>query len=151
MAVVGVACKDGAILAVEKPEETKMMLPGSNRRIFTVAKHVGMAVPGKLPDGRQMVSRAQQEAENYKRFYGTTIPTKVLSDRLANYCHAFSLYWHLRPLGSAALTASYDDQGTSRERERERESTRFNPFALFFPLSNQFLIPFRFPLTFTFA
>jgi len=111
VAVVGVACKDGAILAVEKPEETKMMLPGSNRRIFTVAKHVGMAVPGKLPDGRQMVSRAQQEAENYKRFYGTTIPTKVLSDRLANYCHAFSLYWHLRPLGSAALTASYDDQG----------------------------------------
>mmetsp|Transcript_18077 Transcript_18077/g.37268 ORF Transcript_18077/g.37268 Transcript_18077/m.37268 type:complete len:256 (-) Transcript_18077:1106-1873(-) len=108
---VGVACKDGAILAVEKPEETKMMLPGSNRRIFTVAKHVGMAVPGKLPDGRQIVSRAQQECENYKRFYGNTIPTKVLSDRLANYCHAFSLYWHLRPLGSAALTASYDDNG----------------------------------------
>jgi 20S proteasome subunit alpha 7 len=110
-AVVGVCCKDGAVLAVEKPEETKMMLPGSNRRIFTVAKHVGMAVPGKLPDGRQIVSRAQSECEGYKRFYGTTIPTKVLCDRLANFCHVFSLYWHLRPLGSAALTASFDDQG----------------------------------------
>ena len=52
---VGVCCKDGAILAVEKPEETKMMLPQSNRRIFTVSRHCGMAVPGKLPDGRQIV------------------------------------------------------------------------------------------------
>jgi len=108
---VGVCCKDGAILAVEKPEETKMMIAGSNRRIFTVARHCGMAVPGQLPDGRQIVSRAQQEAENYKRFYGETIPTKVLCDRLANFCHLFSLYWSLRPLGSAALTASYDDEG----------------------------------------
>ncbi|WZN58759.1 subunit alpha type-3 of proteasome [Chloropicon roscoffensis] len=108
---VGVCCKDGAILAVEKPEETKMMLPQSNRRIFTVSRHCGMAVPGKLPDGRQIVSRAHQEAEQYKRFYGETIPTKVLCDRLANFCHVFSLYWSLRPLGSAALTASFDDQG----------------------------------------
>ena len=57
------------------------------------------------------MSRAQQEAEQYKRFYGETIPTKVLCDRLANFCHVFSLYWSLRPLGSAALTASFDDQG----------------------------------------
>ena len=109
--VVGVCCKDGAILAVEKAVESKMVLPKSNRRIFTVDKHVGAAVCGNLPDGRQIVSRAQAEAENYKRFYGLPIPTRVVCDRLANFCHLFSLYWSLRPLGSAAMVAAFDDAG----------------------------------------
>jgi len=113
---VGVCCKDGAILVVEKPIESKMMISSSNKRIFTVDKHIGMAVAGKLPDGRQLVSRAQSEAESYKKFYGVTMPCRVMCDRLANFCHVFSLYWHLRPLGSGDTT--------------QHNTTRTNPIQL---------------------
>nr|XP_009592267.1 proteasome subunit alpha type-3-like [Nicotiana tomentosiformis]XP_016453646.1 PREDICTED: proteasome subunit alpha type-3-like [Nicotiana tabacum] len=40
--VVGIKCKDGIILGVEKLIASKMMLPGSNRRIHSVHRHSGM-------------------------------------------------------------------------------------------------------------
>uniref|UniRef100_M1AAS8 Proteasome subunit alpha type n=1 Tax=Solanum tuberosum TaxID=4113 RepID=M1AAS8_SOLTU len=40
--VVGIKCKDGIVLGVEKLIASKMMLPGSNRRIHSVHRHSGM-------------------------------------------------------------------------------------------------------------
>ena len=60
---------------------------------------------------KQIVNRARAEAANYKRFYGSLIPAKILSDRVASYTHLFSLYWALRPFGAAILLACYDLDG----------------------------------------
>ncbi|PHT63475.1 Proteasome subunit alpha type-3 [Capsicum annuum] len=46
--VVGIKCKDGIVLGVEKLIASKMMLPGSNRRIHSVHRHSGMGHPGVL-------------------------------------------------------------------------------------------------------
>ncbi|CAL5425640.1 unnamed protein product [Camellia sinensis] len=40
--VVGIKCKDGIVMGVEKLIASKMMLPGSNRRIHSVHRHSGM-------------------------------------------------------------------------------------------------------------
>lgn len=40
--VVGICCKDGVVLGVEKLIEMKMMEEGTNQRIFNIDKHVGM-------------------------------------------------------------------------------------------------------------
>jgi hypothetical protein len=40
--VVGIKCKDGVVLGVEKLIPSKMLLEGSNRRIHAVHKHAGM-------------------------------------------------------------------------------------------------------------
>ncbi|KAK4346123.1 hypothetical protein RND71_036299 [Anisodus tanguticus] len=42
--VVGIKCKDGIVLGVEKLIPSKMMLPGSNRRIHSVHHHSGMGL-----------------------------------------------------------------------------------------------------------
>ncbi|GMP91628.1 hypothetical protein CsSME_00042240 [Camellia sinensis var. sinensis] len=68
--VIGIKCKDGIVLGVEKLIESKMMLPGSNRRIHAVHRHSGMAVAGLAADGRQIVARAKSEATNYERPFG---------------------------------------------------------------------------------
>lgn len=109
--VIGLKCKDGVVLAVEKLILSKLLVEGSNKRIYNVDQHVGAAVAGLPPDGRQVVNRACDEAANYKRFYGESITGDVLCERVASYLHMFNLYWHFRPYGTAVLLASHDKNG----------------------------------------
>jgi 20S proteasome subunit alpha 7 len=39
---IGLKCKDGVVLAVEKLVTSKLLVPGSNRRIFNVDLHAGL-------------------------------------------------------------------------------------------------------------
>jgi len=107
---LGIKCSDGVILCVEKPLMNKMLLPNSSRRIHTVDTHSGVAITGFVSDGRQIVSRAREEAMNYYETYGSKIPPTVLSDRVGTYVHYFTLHGSLRPFGACALIASYDPE-----------------------------------------
>eukprot|EP00249_Psilotum_nudum_P005537 c18979_g1_i1 orf=343-924(+) len=109
--VIGIKCKDGVILGVEKLIASKMLLEGSNRRIHSVHRHAGMAVAGLAADGRQVMSRAREEARSYQNFYGEGIPIKDLCERVASYVHLCTLYWWLRPFGSSAILGGYDRDG----------------------------------------
>ena len=106
--MIGLRCKDGVVLAVEKLIISKLLVEGSNRRIYNVDRHAGVATAGLAPDGRSVVNRACDEASNYKKFYGESIPGHVLCDRVANYVHMFNLYWSFRPYGSTLLVGTYD-------------------------------------------
>jgi 20S proteasome alpha/beta subunit len=39
---IGMRVKDGVVLAVEKLVTSKLLLPGANRRIQTVDRHMGL-------------------------------------------------------------------------------------------------------------
>lgn len=106
--VIGLRCKDGVVLAVEKLVISKLLVEGSNKRIFNVDKHAGVATAGLAPDGRMIASRASEECAGYKKFYGEPIPGHVLCDRVAGYVHMFSLYWAFRPYGATLLIGTYD-------------------------------------------
>jgi 20S proteasome subunit alpha 7 len=108
---VGIKCKDGVVLGVEKTIVSKMLVEGSNRRTYAVDRHAGVAVAGLAADGRQAVNRSISEAQQYKSFYGDSIPGQVLADRLAAFIHVFTLYWYVRPMGTALLLAAVDKQG----------------------------------------
>jgi 20S proteasome subunit alpha 7 len=107
---LGLKCRDGVVLCVEKPMLNKMLLSSSNRRIHSVDSHSGVAITGFVSDGRQIVNRAREECASYLENYGTKIPPKVLGDRLAAYVHYFTLHGSLRPFGTSALVASYDPE-----------------------------------------
>uniref|UniRef100_A0A7S0WL28 Proteasome subunit alpha type-3 n=1 Tax=Chlamydomonas leiostraca TaxID=1034604 RepID=A0A7S0WL28_9CHLO len=109
--VVGLKCKDGVVLGVEKVVVSKLLVENSNRRVYNVDRHAGAAVAGLAPDGRMIVNRAMDEATNYKSFYGEPIPGHVLAERIASYVHLFNLYWSFRPFGSTLLLAAHDKSG----------------------------------------
>lgn len=109
--VVALRCKDGVAFAVEKIITSRLYEAGSNKRIFNVDKHIGMAVAGLLADARQLLSVARDEAKQYKYDYGVSIPVKYLADRLAMYMHAYTLYGAIRPFGAYILLASYESDG----------------------------------------
>ncbi|CAN1346512.1 Proteasome subunit alpha type-3 [Linum perenne] len=89
--VVGIKCKDGIVMGVEKLIASKMMLPGSNRRIHSVHRHSGVVLRCSV--------------------YGEPIPVKELADRVASYVHLCTLYWWLRPFGCGVILGGYDRDG----------------------------------------
>jgi len=105
---VGVKCKDGVILGVEKLVPAKMLVEGSGRRVAAVDEHVGAATAGLAPDGRTLVARARDEARAAKSSLGEPLPPSMLADRMGAYMHLFTVYWYLRPFGAAVLLAGWD-------------------------------------------
>ena len=52
---MGVVCKDGIILGTEKIVLQKMMVSGTDKRLYSVTKSIGSVVNGIIPDGRAMM------------------------------------------------------------------------------------------------
>ncbi|XP_065214412.1 proteasome subunit alpha type-3 [Planococcus citri] len=100
--------KDGVVFAVEKLVTSKLYEPGTNKRLFTVDRHVGMAVAGLIADARQLAETARSEAASYRSQYGNPIPLKYLNDRVSMYVHAYTLYSAVRPFGSSLIIGTYD-------------------------------------------
>lgn len=77
--VIGIKCSDGILLAVEKLVQTKLLVPGSNKRIYTVDYHAGVASAGLVADGKHLAGRAREEAIAFRDTYRYKSPVKVRS------------------------------------------------------------------------
>ena len=108
---IGICCKDGVVLAVEKILTSRMLESFSNNRIHNVDRQAGICVCGMLPDGKNIVVRARGEAENSRSMFATPILGSVLASRVAEYMHIFTTYFFFRPFGCSVLIASYSDDG----------------------------------------
>lgn len=109
--VIGLRGKDGVVFAVEKLVTSKLYEQGANKRIFSIDKHVGMAMAGLLADARQLAEIARTEASNYRSQYGNSIPLKYLNERVSMYMHAYTLYSAVRPFGCSIILGSYEADG----------------------------------------
>ena len=106
--VLGIIFKDGIVLISEKIKQSRAIVSGSNPTIYSVAPHIGMAICGLLPDGRNIVSRAKLESSNYLKNYGIPISGQILCERLSTYVHAHTCHWGARPFGCCVFVSSYD-------------------------------------------
>ncbi|GMH57991.1 hypothetical protein TrRE_jg1412, partial [Triparma retinervis] len=106
---VGLKVSNGVVLVTEKLLNSKMLVPGSSRRLHGLDRHAGCSVTGLVSDGRQLVNRGRSEASNYLDTYGIRSPPSVLCDRLASFAHYFTLHGALRPFGATTMVAAYDE------------------------------------------
>merc|ERR1719329_1347410 len=67
-----------------------------------------MVIAGMSTDGRQLVARGRQESSNYKNAYAEEMPSHMLAERIGLFVHAYTLYWSIRPFGSAVLLGQVD-------------------------------------------
>jgi 20S proteasome subunit alpha 7 len=107
--VIAIKTKTGVVIAVEKLVQSKLLVPGSNRRIFSVDKHIGVASAGLIADGKHIATRARTEAESHLDNYKFPVPVKTLAERLAYYVQAYTLYSSVRPFGVSAILAGIDE------------------------------------------
>lgn len=61
----GIVCKDGIILGTEKIVVNKMLIPGTDKRLYSIDVHTGGVINGLTPDGRSVIQRAREEAQQY--------------------------------------------------------------------------------------
>ena len=47
---IGLKCKDGIVLAVERLVHSKLLVPGANRRIQTIDRHIGVVCTDPIQD-----------------------------------------------------------------------------------------------------
>ncbi|CCJ29031.1 unnamed protein product [Pneumocystis jirovecii] len=106
---LGIKVKDGVVLAVEHLIQSKLLIPGSNKRIYTVDEHIGVAIAGLNTDGKHFIDRAREEARNWRDIYRTPILSSSLTDRMANYMQLYTLYSSVRPFGTSCIIASIED------------------------------------------
>jgi len=107
---IGIRCRDGVVLAVEKVITSKLLKPGANRRIATVDRHIGVAYSGMVPDGRHFVDRARDEAREWRASFKMPIGTAELSSRMAGYLQIYTLYQSVRPFGITAIVGGFDGE-----------------------------------------
>jgi len=108
---IGLRVKGGVVLAVEKLVHSKLLVPGANRRIQTIDKHVGMATSGLLADGRHIANRGRDEAVSYREVYNSPPPLKIIVDRLGLYAQAYTVYSSVRPFGLSTILGAVDKDG----------------------------------------
>lgn len=108
---IGICCKDGVVVGVEKILQYRMLEKNSDSRVFAVDRQAGIAVCGVLPDGKSVVERAREEAAQMRNVFGIPLSGKELSTRVGSFMHLFTCYGGLRPFGCTALLASFGDDG----------------------------------------
>ena len=64
-----------------------------------------------MADARSVVEIARDESANYRSQKGGNIPVKHITDRVAMYVHAYTLYFSVRPFGCSVLLGSYEKDG----------------------------------------
>ncbi|CAI0541908.1 unnamed protein product [Linum tenue] len=122
--VVGIKCKDGIVMGLEKPTCRKMMLsdavhrgagmglemPACRKMMLSDAVHrgAGMAVAGLGADVGAIFTRVKSEAVRYEKVYREPIPVKELAERVAGYVHFTTLHWWGRPFGSGVILGGYN-------------------------------------------
>lgn len=112
---IGVKCKDGIVMGVEKLLTSKMLVEGSNRRVYSVDDHIGVAITGLQADGRVLVKRAADECRAWRQNFGEPISPRMLAERMANFYHLFTSYWSYRPYGATLMIAGYDIEAGEHE------------------------------------
>jgi len=116
---IGFVCADGVVLAVEKLLHSKLLVPGTSRRVHAVDEHIGIAAAGLVTDARKLVKQARKEAADWRTYYNEPIPPKVLSERVAAFTQMYTLYYSLRPFGCSLLIASSVDVVDSSDSSSE--------------------------------
>ena len=108
--ILGVITSDGVIMATEKIRHNPLLVEDGNRRIFNVTESIGLMICGRVPDGKDCLRRAREEAKSYRNNFGIEIALKTLVERLANYIHAHTIYNAYRPYGSSVVLSGYNSQ-----------------------------------------
>ena len=106
---MGVVCKDGIIMGTEKIVHSKMMVSGTDKRIYNITKQIGSVFNGIVPDGRAIMYRAREEAAQYEQNFGIKIPGNMLAERIALQFQMKTTYSSQRPFGTSIVLATHDN------------------------------------------
>ena len=109
---IGVASKEGVIMAVEEKPRT-LQSTDVTQKIFQVDYHIGVAAAGYIPDARVQVDSARFFSQGNRMTYDESVEVATVAKHLADQAHQFTQYGGVRPNGVSMIIAGVDQKGES--------------------------------------
>ena len=111
--VVAACVDEGVVFIVEKPIPSKLMVPTTNLRIFTIDDSIGIAISGILADAHELVHTARKICENYRSLTLQKATVRYLANELGHWMLQHTLSDIYRPYGVSVCIGGVDDDGKS--------------------------------------
>ncbi len=105
---IGIKCKDGVILAVDRRVTSKLIEVCSIEKIFQIDDHIMAATSGLVADARVLIDRARVESQINKITYGEPITVEALAKKICDIKQAYTQHGGARPFGISLLIAGID-------------------------------------------
>ncbi|RLF13218.1 MAG: proteasome endopeptidase complex, archaeal, alpha subunit [Thermoprotei archaeon] len=108
---LGIKCKDGVVVAVEKKRISPLVDPDTMEKIWKIDDHVGIAYAGLASDGRVLIDRARIEAQIHRMIYDEPIDVEVLTRKISDLKQLYTQHAGVRPFGVSFIIAGVDRFG----------------------------------------
>jgi proteasome alpha subunit len=109
---IGLACKGGAVLAVEERPFSILQDMNVAQKLFQIDEHVGAAVAGLMGDARILVDQARIYAQANRLTYDEPVDIEVLSKRVGDIAQLYTQHAGVRPFGASIIFAGIDKTGS---------------------------------------
>jgi len=119
---VGIKCREGVVLIVDKRVATRLLEPSSIEKIFKIDEHIGVASSGLVGDARSLVDRARIESQINRVSYDEPIDVETLAKKICDHMQLYTQFGGARPYGTALLIAGVSD-GKARLFETDPSGT----------------------------
>ncbi len=107
---IGIACKDGAVIVVDKRVTEKLVVAQSVEKIFQVDHHIGAAASGIISDGRILIEKAQVIAQQHRVTFDEAIHLESLVKQICNIKQFYTQVGGARPFGVSLLFAGVNSK-----------------------------------------
>lgn len=110
--IVGVASKEGVVVAANETLESKLEDPEYNRKIFQLDQHVCSAIAGLSSDARVLINQARVYCQSNKLLYDEPVDIESLARRLGDISQVYTQHAGVRPFGVSMVLGGVDSQGS---------------------------------------
>ncbi|KXZ51966.1 hypothetical protein GPECTOR_11g89 [Gonium pectorale] len=113
---IGIATKEGVVLAVEKRVTSPLLEPSSIEKIMEIDEHMGCAMSGLTADAKTLIDHARADTQQHRFSYNEPMPVESTTQSLCDLALRFGEDSDegggmSRPFGVALLIAGWDDHG----------------------------------------
>ena len=106
---IGIKCKNGVVLAVEKKLNSPLIEVDSFVKIQNIADHVGSTYAGLSGDYRVLLQKARKHNMKYEIAYDEPILLSNLTRNVAQTVQEYTQSGGVRPFGISLLVGGIDD------------------------------------------
>lgn len=109
---LGIACRDGVVLVVDKRITSKLLVPEAIEKMFKIDDHIGATAAGIISDARVLVDRAQLRAQQHAVTYDSKIDVLSIVKEMCDLKQVCTQSAGLRPFGVSMLVAGVEEDGS---------------------------------------